>query len=173
MPRIRYNVAEVEKRYVTGKESIRAIAGDIGIAFSSLAEKSRKEDWPAKRAAYRQVSGEKAVERVAEQWANQKAVVVDEMLVVLRLAIRKFYDKLQDQENPPLLTLKDVTLAMNQLLLLLGEPTQRTENRNLGFTFSAELDPDLLRRLEELTRGSSNGSSPGTEKSYLEGAGPH
>jgi hypothetical protein len=173
MPRIKYNVAEVEKRYVTGRESIRTIAADIGIAFSSLAEKSRKEDWAAKRAAYRQMSGEKAVERVADRWANQKAEVVDEMLVVLRLAIRNFYDKLKDTENPPQLNLKDVTLAMNQMLLLLGEPTQRTENRNLGFTFSAELDPELLRRLEELTRGPSAGSSPGTASSYLEGVGPH
>lgn len=173
MPRIRYNVAEVEKRYVTGRESIRTIATDIGIAFSSLADKARKEDWASKRAAYQQMSGEKAVERVADRWANQKAEVVDEMLLVLRLAIRKFYEKLDDKENPPLITLKDVTLAMNQMLLLLGEPTQRTENRNLGFTFSAELDPELLRRIEELTRGSSNGSSPGIAPSYLEGAGPH
>ena len=173
MPRIKYNADEVERRYVTGKESIRTIATDIGVAFSSLAEKSRKDGWREKRLAYRQVSGEKITERVADRWASQKAEVVDEMLVVLRAAIRKFYERLNDPESTVLITLKDVTLAMNQMLLLLGEPTQRLESRNLGFTFSADLDPELLRRLEELTRGPARTSDSGTPGSYLEGVGPH
>jgi hypothetical protein len=173
MPRIKYNAEEIGRRYITGTESIRSIASDIGVSFSSLAQKARNEDWAAKRAAYQQTSGQLVAERVADRWAAQKAEVIDEMLIVLRKTIRKFNDRLNDTENPPVITTKDVTLAMQQLLLLLGEPTQRTEERHLGFNFTAEVDPELLRRIEELTRGAPDSSDDRIARSYLEGAGPH
>ena len=173
MPRIKYNPEEIARRFITGDESIRAIAKDINVSFRSLAQKARNEDWAAKRAAYKQTSSQLVVERIQDKWAAQKAEVIDEMLIVLRRTIRKYNERLSDEENPPVITTKDVTLAMQQLLLLLGEPTQRTEERHLGFNFTAEVDPELLRRIEELTRGTAPSGDDGAARSYLEGAGPH
>lgn len=173
MARPKYNPAEIETRFVTGTESIRTIAKDIGVSYSALAEMSRKRDWAAKRLTYQNGVSTEVVERVADRWASQKAEIVDEMLVVVRKAIRKFYEKLDDEENPVYIGAKDLPPLMNQMLLLLGEPTSRTENRNLGFTFAAEVDPAVLRRLEELTRGPATGSGDGTSQSYLETTGPH
>lgn len=173
MARPKFDVKLAETRFVTGTESIRAIAQDLGMSYSAVAEQARKHDWAAKRSAYQNGVSTAVVERVADRWIDQKGEIVDEMLVVLRKAIRKFYERLDDTENPIYIGAKDLPPMMNQMLLLLGEPTSRTENRNLGLSFSAELDPAVLRRLEELTRGDAAGGGDGTPRSYLEGAGPH
>lgn len=173
MARASFDVRAIETRFITGNESLREIAKDIGLSFSALARHSRLGDWQAKRLTFRNGVTDQAIEHVAERWANKKTEILDEFLVVLRKAIRTFYERLDDKEHPAYITAKDVTLMMNQVLLILGEPTQRTENRNLALNFSADVDPDLLRRLEELTRGDAAGSVEGAAVSYLAGTLPN
>lgn len=146
----------LEREYVRGKMSIRALCKAHGIkGYSSVAEKARRDDWYGKRDALAGKVSEKTVEKVAERIAAEEVdmlmTVREEMLTVVRAAIYKFAKDLESPEYH--VATKDLIELMKQGLLLIGEPTERTEEKSLAFTGNlADLPIDLVRELATAAR---------------------
>ena len=53
MPRTKYDWDVIEAAYVTGKESLRALAGRYGCALSTVGRQASERDWDSKREQHR------------------------------------------------------------------------------------------------------------------------
>lgn len=143
----------LESEYVTGDVSLRELGRRHDISYSAIADQSRKRGWDDKRSAYRDSLARRTYEHTADKWAHQRSEINDELIKVQLATIRAYARQLVAGNVD--LSVKDMTLAVNQLLLLLGEPTTRTEARVLGVNISADandITPELLRRLGEIAR---------------------
>lgn len=155
--KVDYDLLETE--YVTGDVSVRELGRRHDISYSAVADQARKRGWEDKRAAYRDSLSQRTYERTADKWAAQRAEINDELITVQLATIRAYARQLVAGNVD--ISVKDMTLAVNQLLLMLGEPTSRTEAKVLGVNVSAnasDITPDLLRRLAEVARGRLAGS---------------
>lgn len=155
--KVDYDLLEME--YVTSDVSIRELGRRHDISYSAIADQSRKRNWDEKRAAYKDSLSQRTYEKTADKWAAQRAEINDELIKVQLATIRAYARNLVAGNVD--VNVKDMTLAVNQLMLLLGEPTSRTEAKVLGVNVSAnasDITPDLLRRLAEVARGRLAGS---------------
>jgi hypothetical protein len=164
----------LEKEYVTGDMSIRALAAEHDVAWSSVAEQSRKRGWADKREAYRDSVQQRTYERAAAQFADQKSEIDNEMLLVMRATVRKYGELLLSGEVKP--QAKDAVMAIEKILLITGNPTERREEKHLGINVSVpggELGPEFLRRLLDTARarGTESRVLGSAERPRLEGAG--
>lgn len=141
--------ASIEKEYVTGEESLRELARRRGVAWSSLASKSRRDNWTDKRDAFRDSVNRRSYERVADRYAAEQGEIRSESVMVMRATLRRYAQQLQKGEIS--VNTKDAVAAVQTLQLLLGEPTARSENKVIEFS-TGGVAPDDLRRLVELAR---------------------
>jgi hypothetical protein len=146
----------LEREYLNSKLSIRELAKKHNIkSYSTLASYARSHGWYDRRDRIKERTKEKVIERVSEQVAEAET---DELmqfradaLAVARAAIYKYAQQIQD----PMFTISTAELVkvVNVGLLILGEPTSRTEERRLELSGSiGELPPEFLRRLVEASR---------------------
>jgi len=156
--------ASIEKEYVTGEESLRELARRRSVSWSSLASKSRRDNWNDKRAAFRDSVNRRSYERVADRYAAEQGEIRSESVMVMRATLRRYAQQLQTGEVS--VNTKDAVAAVQALQLLLGEPTARSENKVIEFS-TGGLAPDDLRRLVEFarTRIVEGSLAAGTERS--------
>lgn len=146
----------LEREYISSDISIRALCKKHDIkGYSSVSQYSREHDWEAKRAQIMGRKQDKLVERMSGELAEAEAdlmeVVRGEWLTVIRAATYKFAEDLKDPNYK--LRVSDLVQLIDKGLVLLGEPSSRTEERHLALTGSLEqLPEEFFRRLAERTR---------------------
>lgn len=147
---------QLEKEYVTGSMSIRSLAGKYGMSFSTVAEQSRKREWPAKRADYKGSRAIQVYEKTKERFANEEEQLRFEMITLLRATMARWAQQLSDPERPPALNAKEIVEVMKHLTVLIGGATERREEKHLGLNLNiggpGGLEPDFLRRLLDESR---------------------
>jgi hypothetical protein len=139
----------MEQEYITGDESIRALAKRYDMSFSAVASRARNSNWSEKREAYRDSVRRRTYEHTADKFAREKAAIQEENMIALRATVRAYITQLQAGEIK--VSAKDALESAKTLAMWLGEPTSRTESKVVEFT-TGGLEPDLLRRLAELAR---------------------
>jgi hypothetical protein len=154
MGRTKVDYGPIKREYITSDISIRALAAKSGISWSTLNARKNTEEWDARRSEFRTKRDDKTVERLADRAASETDIIRDEMILVLRAAIRKFGADLAN--GTANVTAADLAKLIPQINLLLGEPTTRTEAQIFGVNLSSQVDPDILRRVVELARGRAN-----------------
>lgn len=154
----KHDYLTLEREYVSAnpKVSIRGLCAKHGIpGYSSVAKYAREHDWDEKWERIHERAESKAVERISDRMADAEANLVDEVrsewLTVIRAATYKFAE---DLKNPDYrIRVDDLIKLIGQGLVLIGEPSSRTEERHLALTGSLDGLPDGVRRaLLERTR---------------------
>lgn len=175
MGKTKVDYLAVEREYVTGNDSIRALATRWGVSFSSMAEWSRKHEWDRHRSDYRHHVTDTAIERSAERHVVEKEEALEEAFTLLRGTLYEFGTQLRDGKIP--MTVKDLTLVIMAMQSLLGQPTSRTEATILGVNITADargLQLDVLRELERVARAKLvGGGMEITPQLRLEGPKPN
>jgi hypothetical protein len=173
----KFDYDALERQYVQGDMSLRALAEEAGIKnHSLLMRQSKKREWARKRKEFREGAGEAALLVMAEKQGQLRAReakvrgnaidAIDDMITSLRENLKKTKTVLVDgqYEERPLITVRpnDVAMLIDRLQVLFGKPSQITEDRNLGVSLTTA-DPELLRSLVEVTRGIGLDSGSTTE----------
>ena len=146
-----YDYDFLEREYIKGDMSIRKLCRTHDIkGFSAVATYAREHGWNDKRAAIVARKEVLTIEKVAEKLATEESsmlmTVRDEMLTVVRAALYKFSNDLAEPDYH--IAPRDLIELMKQGLLLIGEPTERTEEKSMALSGNlAELPADLLAEL--------------------------
>jgi D-ribose pyranose/furanose isomerase RbsD len=164
----RYDYNELEREYIQGEMSVRALAMAHEIkSWSSVNDQARKREWNRKRAEFRTKRDNKFIEKAAEQAAVEvvdiAAEIRDQSISILRGMLVLYSQRLtsQDAAQRPIIQTREAIAAMRELMTLTGQPTEITENRTLGLTLNAELPPELAGALLQLARERGRALGPG------------
>jgi histone H3/H4 len=171
MSKIDYDLAERE--YITTNISIRKLAEKYGMdGWSSMAEQARKRDWQEKRDEFRRSVSAKRLEKDVTKFVQDIEDLEYEQIQAARAIIFAGLQAIRD--GSVTVQPRDITLAIDKLQLLTGKATERTEATVVGDSnpVSRGLDPEFLRRLEELSRGARNDAG-GSAVIRIEGAKPN
>jgi hypothetical protein len=152
----KHDYAQLEREYTTSTISIRALCRKHGVkGYSSVAQYAREHEWDLKRERIHNRTETKLVERVSDQLAAAEADLVEtvrgEWLTVIRAATYKFAEDLKDPNYR--IRVDDLIKLIDKGLVLVGEPSSRTEERHLELSGSLDsLGPEFFRQLAERTR---------------------
>lgn len=136
--------------------SIRELCRNHDIkGFSSVAAYARENKWEQKRDQIMGRAEEKAIELVSDQLAEAQVELIEtvrsEWLTVIRAATYKFAEDLKDPQYK--VSVDSLIKLIDKGLVLLGEPSSRTEERHLALTGTLEgVSADTLRRIAAATR---------------------
>lgn len=153
----KHDYRALEREYISTPDlSIRALCRKHGVkSYSSVAAYARANNWEGKREETLGKAQNKMVELVSTQIAEQEASLIDtvrgEWLTVIRAATYKFAEDLKDPNYK--ISVDSLIKLIQQGSVLLGEPSQRIEERHLALTGSLDgVSPDVLRRIATATR---------------------
>lgn len=152
----KHDYAVLEREYTTSDISIRALCRKHGIkGYSSVAAYAREHDWDGKRERIHHRTESKVIERVSDRLAEAEASLVDEVrgewLTVIRAATYKFAEDLKDPSYR--IRVDDLIKLIDKGLVLVGEPSSRTEERHLELSGTLDgMGPEFFRQLAERTR---------------------
>jgi hypothetical protein len=164
----KWDWSALERQYVTGDISYRALAAEHGIRnHSVVTSQAKRREWAKKRAAYRAGADEKAVVYMADQEGMRRAQearvmdhaieAIDDAILKMQADLKRTQKQFIDNEwvEVPIITLRphDVVELIDRLQVLFNRPSSITEERNLGINLSASTTPDILRGIVEATRG--------------------
>lgn len=151
-----YQSLEAEWTRLPDKISYRELARRHGIkSYSAIAAYAKEHHWEDKRDDIMGRKDAKVAERVSAQLAEAEADMIEtvrgEWLTVIRAATYKFAE---DLKNPNYtLRVDDLVKLIDKGLVLLGEPSSRTEERHLALSGSLDGLPEpVLRAMAERTR---------------------
>ena len=139
----------IEHDYVTTELSLRELGRRHGVGWSSIATRAKREKWTEKRQAYRDRLNRRSYERTIDRLAEDQADIRHESVLVMRATLRRYAEQLRT--GTVSVTTKDAVQAVQTLLLLMGEPTTRSEAKVIEFS-TGGIDTEDLRRLVELAR---------------------
>ena len=148
----KYDLTKLRDQFVRSDLSLRALCRENGIeGFSYIAQIAKRDNWLADRAQYRQEAKDKTIERMAENQAEIAVQMRGEMLTVVRAALYKFAEDLKRPDF--LVSPSDIVKLIQQGMLLIGDPTSRTEEKSFALTAElGELPPEVLRELAGAAR---------------------
>ena len=164
----RHDYATLEREYVQGDMSLRELARTHGIAnHSVITSQARRREWVRKREEYRVRSANKAVALMADDEGRrvaQEARVRDNAIEAIDEAISKMRSDMQRTrkrlvdgqwlvEPAMIIRPQDIAILIDRLNVLFGRPSNITEDRSLGISLSAGVEPEFLRSIVEATRG--------------------
>lgn len=151
------NYDALQREFITGKMSIRELCRRHDIkGYSAVADRARRDGWYAERQSFKAKTSEKTIERLSDQAADIAETMRSEMVTVVRAALYKFAEDLKRDDY--VVSPKDVVALIQQGLLLIGEPTSRTEEKTLAI--SGELPAESVRELLGAIRLARSQSSP-------------
>jgi hypothetical protein len=153
----------LRREYISTDISVRALCEKHGIrAWSSVNAIKTKEGWDRDREDYRQQMSGREVEALVEARIRMVADIHGELLLAVRHAIRRFIADVSKEADAQAVSARDLMGLIDKFLLLTGQPTARTENRNFdSHDFGGLLagaPPELLRELAELARENGAGA---------------
>lgn len=173
----RYDYEALGREYIQGDMTVRALARAHDIkSWSSVNDQARKREWNRHRTEYRAKLDEKFADKAAEQEVDEAIQIRAQGITILRGILARYAARLAstDPKEVPIIQTREAVAALRELMALTGQPTEITENRNLGINFSAELPPELAGALLRLARerGLALGSGVGSAQAALaEGIG--
>ena len=148
----KYDPKAVEHQYVTTDVSLRALALEHGVSFSSLAAYARKEDWSGKRVAYNSALSRRTYETMAAEVGDQKAVALDESVKIARATLAVYAEQLASRKV--MISPKDAMEAIRTLAVLLGGHEGGTRDEPVVINGSVRtVNADLLGRIRDAARG--------------------
>jgi transposase-like protein len=170
-PRV-YTYGPIKEEYVQGDITLSDLARKHGIkSHSTLSRRAKAEGWERRRAEFRRQLDNKSLEVVAERRAKKIADIQMDALEVIHAGILKVAEDMAAREpvmdngqvlrdrdgeivwrpatryNP-----RDLAVLIEKYMTFIGQPSEITENRHLGLTFSGETHPDDLRNLLDRLR---------------------
>lgn len=163
----RYDYDMLEREYVTTDVSLRELCRRHGITTHSLITiQSKKREWVRKREEYRARAADQTVIFLADKEADMRAKeakvrmnaieAIDEAIMKLRADMKRTHTVLRGDTyvEEPVMTLRpyDISMLIDRLQVLVGKPSQITEERNIGVNFDG-VSPELLVGFIEATRG--------------------
>jgi len=152
---VKVDLRDLEREFVTGETTIRALAKKYDMSFSTLAYHARKEldeqpNWYDKKRAYKGSVDRQRYERIADRHASDMMEIHEESITVARATLRAYAQQLKDGEVK--VSTKDAMLAVTVLQTLMGEPSTISEERSVAFRIPGFESEDSLRALIELAR---------------------
>jgi transposase-like protein len=183
MSRTLHDYDALELEYIQSDISIRELARKHDIrSYTSVAVQARKRHWEEKRQSFKAKAEEATITTLVMARQKNVAEIHGELLIAVRHAVRRFIkDLAADKDSGQTVTPRDLMGLIDKFLLLTGQPTSRSENKNLDLHAATDLDgllrgaPEhVLRELAELARENGAGSQPVGRGPLivLEGAGP-
>lgn len=163
----RYDYDLLEREYVTTDVSLRELCRRHGITTHSLITiQSKKREWVRKREEYRSRAADQTVVFLADKEADMRAresmvrlnaiEAIDEAITKLRSDMKRTHVVMRNGEyvEEPVMTFRpsDIAALIDRLQVLVGKPSQITEERNIGVNFDG-VSPELLMGFIEATRG--------------------
>jgi transposase-like protein len=165
-PRV-YDYRVIYEEYVQGDMTLSDLARKHGIkSASTLTRRARAEGWEARRAEFRRQVDNKSLEAVADKRARKISDIHMDALEVIHAGVLKVAADMDAREpvmdggvvlrdasgeiiwrpltryNP-----RDLATLIEKLLVLTGQPSDISENRQLGVQLNAATDGDALREL--------------------------
>jgi len=160
----RHPYRDMEREYITTDISLRELSRKYGIrAHSVVVDQSQRQDWSAKREAYRAKESESFIEVHAKRMADRQAQIRDRVIDTIDLALDKFRAELKATrlvhqpdgsiiEQPAwYMTPKDLCMFIDRFEVLFGKPSVIGQHQ--GLTVTPELSVESLRDFIEATRG--------------------
>lgn len=156
----------MERQYVRSTVSLRELARDHGVSHSLVMIQSKRRDWVRKREEFlaqasdktvTYMAGTEAVRRAREAQIRDNALdAIDEAITKLRDDMKRTHvvERHGERYEEPVMTFRptDVAILLDRLQVLLGKPSQITEDRSLELKFDG-VTPDLLKQFVDATRG--------------------
>ena len=153
--------------YITTDVSQRALSEKFSASFSAVSAYARRHGWDEKRAQYKTLENDKAIEKIADQRAKKVAEIERDTFEVIHGAIIQFGISLEghwetDEKSgqrifvpPQQVTPEGLTKLMDKYLVMTGNVTDRRENLGLtvdvgGNGNASGLPRELLRELRDL-----------------------
>ena len=149
-PKVDY--AALEREYISGSLSIRALAAKHGMSWGSVAVQYRKRGWKEKRIAFRSKASDKMIERDSTKMVQDTEALEFEQIQAARAIIFAGLEAIRNKEVT--VQPRDMMQAADVIQRRLGKDIERSEVTVVGQPVPvAGPDPEFLRRLEELSRG--------------------
>jgi response regulator RpfG family c-di-GMP phosphodiesterase len=139
----------IEHDYVSSDISLRELARRYSCGWSTISLRSKRDKWVDKRQEYKDRVARRSYEKTIDKVADEQADIRHESVLVMRATLRRYAEQLRT--GAVAVTTKDAVSAVQTLLLLMGEPTARSENRIVEFS-TGGIAPEDLHRLVELAR---------------------
>lgn len=166
MSKTKHDYTALRLEYIQSEISIRELCKKHGIEnWSSVNAMKNKKGWDADRMTFQGQHQERQIEALVGERLETVAVIHGELLTAIRAAVHRYIKDVQREADPQPVSARDLMGLMDKFLLLTGQATSRSENRNIDFNadFGAILrdaDPGLLRELAELSRSNGAGAKP-------------
>lgn len=156
----KYAYDDMEREYVQSDTlSMRELARRYGVPNYSLVHQyAKSHKWEEKRTLRMSKTDEKVIERYADRAAKRADKLEDAFDATVDLIIESIEKVRRDiRETPDKVQVapRDLALLIDRLLVMKGQPSQITEERNLGLSLSGPVGSEQLAAILELTRGTS------------------
>lgn len=128
--------------------SITQLAERHGLARSGVAEKAMRGRWYERRQEFRQQLGEKAVEKLGEQWVRFETATRERMMSIGLDYLNKYAEALQNGEVK--VSTRDMLGVAAMVRALLGDAAAaKTDGEEVALydPDTTDLDPDVARRV--------------------------
>ena len=133
------NISEIKAAYLTGDQSLTALAEQAGMSRKTLARQAQAEGWQAARAAYRQEMTDALLSRSTPQALRQAADQACNFLRQVVLDHRQRYAEADASgfAAADLRSLRDLTASIKELAVLLRDLDGGTrEERTIHVCFT-------------------------------------
>jgi len=156
----KYDYDSMEAEYVASDSlSMRQVAVKYGLNnYSMVTDFAKNHDWVAKRKLRQAKTEEKVMERSADRMARRFDRLEDAFDATIELIVESIDKVRRDMRDTPEkvnIAPRDLALLIDRLLVMKGQPSQITEERNLGLSLSGPVRSDQLAAILELTSGVS------------------
>ena len=158
--------AEAEQKYIAGSMTLRALADEMGVPFTTISRWSKAGGWVEKRQQINRKAMKKAVARAVNQKARELARLIQasgEMEKALLLAARKFRRDMEKDKYGLVVSDRFKAGNMAGIVNAIG---RQTETRMLISGLMPEADKqkiDLMRRKQELEEQKSGSGTEGVQ----------
>ena len=165
MPRAKHDYAALRLEYIQSDITIRALAKRHGISsWSTINDRKHRDHWDADREEYRSKQRQGEIKTLVDDRIQTTIAIHAELLYAIRIAIRRYIDQLQATKDPDSVSTRDLMGLIDKFLLLSGQPTSRSESKNLDLHdfggILRDAPAELLVELAQLSVASGAGGQP-------------
>lgn len=143
--------AVIKQAYITGTDSYRELGKKFGINYSSLAQKAKRDGWPAMRSDFRRNVSIKEYEHLAEETARRAVTIREKTITVAESALDVFAADLEAGKVH--LSPRDAVEFMKYLQAATQDPAKEQPADGPSTVINiAQFEPGLIRELAEAAR---------------------
>jgi len=163
--RTKHDYPALRLEYIQSDISVRELCRKHDIAsWSTVNAIKKREQWDRQRDEFRATTQQREISKLVDERMSTVATIHAELLLAIRAGVHRYVADVQDQKNPQHVSARDLMGLIDKFLLLTGQATSRSENRNLDVHdfggILRDAPPELLRELAELARANGAGAEP-------------